>query len=71
MSEGKVGPPTDRPSESDDFTWDDVEVAKQSPVIDAIADRLMDLYGEVDLYDDDRDLYSDASAIFQAAEAAR
>jgi hypothetical protein len=62
---------TEQVSEADDFDWDDVNAVQQNPVIVAIADKLMDLYGEVDVYADDRDLYSDASVIFHVAEAAR
>lgn len=54
-----------------EFDWDDVNVAQQDPEIVAVADKLMDLYGEVDLYDSDRDLYSDASAILVAARGAK
>lgn len=72
MNEGKSGkPPSDRPSERDDFGWDDVNVAQQDPEIEAVSNKLMAMYGEIDLYEDDRDLYSDASALVKAMREAR
>lgn len=71
VSEAKTGRiPTDRQDERDSFGWDDVNVAQQRPEIEAVARKLMDLYGEVDLYDDDRDLYSDATALVAAHDEA-
>lgn len=66
----RIGPPTDRPSERDDFGWDDVNVAQQNPVIEAISNKLMELYGETGVYEDDRDLYSDATALVRAHDEA-
>lgn len=67
----KVGPSSGRPSEEDDFSWDDVDAAQRDPEIEAVATKLMSMYGEVDLYDDDRDLYSDASALVEVMREAR
>lgn len=61
---------SDRPDDGDSFGWDDVNVAQRDPEIEAVATKLMDMYGEVDLYEDDRDLYSDASALVQAMREA-
>lgn len=71
MISRKAGPPTDRQSERDEFGWDDVKAAQQRPEVEAVATKLMDMYGEVDLYEDDRDLYSDAVALVQVMRDAR
>ena len=57
--------------EAEDFGWDDVNLAQQDPEIEAVARKLMDMYGEVDLYHDDLELYSDASALVQAMREVR
>lgn len=62
---------SDRPDEPGGFGWDDVNVARQRPEVEAVAKKLMDLYGEIDVYEDDRDLYSDASVLVQAMRDAR
>jgi hypothetical protein len=61
---------TDRPDDGVSFGWDDVNVAQQRPEVEAVAKKLMDLYGEIDVYEDDRDLYSDATALVQAHDDA-
>lgn len=61
---------TDRPDDGVSFGWDDVNVAKQRPEIEAVAQKLMDLYGEIDVYEDDRDLYSDATALVRVHDEA-
>lgn len=55
----------------EEFGWDDVNVAQQDPEIVAVADELLRLYGETGVYETDRDLYSDASAVMTAARGAK
>lgn len=59
-----------RIGEPGDFDWDDVNAAQQRPEVEAVAQKLMDMYGEIDLYDDDRDLYSDATELVRAHDEA-
>lgn len=61
---------SDRPDDGESFGWADVVAAQQRPEVEAVAKKLMDLYGEIDVYEDDRDLYSDASALVEAMREA-
>lgn len=61
---------TDRADDGVNFGWDDVTVAQQRPEVEAVAKKLMDLYGETGVYEDDRDLYSDATALIRAHDEA-
>lgn len=61
---------SDRPDDGVSFGWDDVRSAQSRPEVEAVAKKLMDLYGEIDVYEDDRDLYSDAVALVSAHDEA-